>query len=1322
MNMMPNGNSQLIRLNEFNPGRGASKLLTEEIARSYTVIPLWLEGSDLVIACTNPSDGNSLREVETACRRVVKPLKASFEEIRTAIDKLYRRETYTAGSLDFGEILFMLGYLSPEKLERLRSLQADSGKPVMQICREHELASDENIAEAAGFFCSMPHFRLNGLNFSNNLSMLIPWEMATRRKIIPLLWLSGILIVAIPEMQPGDRLHDISDFLGLPIQPLLCSYSEWDSLYRDFYLRGTTDQSHKDLEIVQWLIKHNEVPGLDLDVIQALALQTERTLEDILISKEICSRSQWMRVQSEISRMELVSDWKDYRQGEEDRKELARLLPQPIATRFSILPLKLEKDLLIIAVSDPNPALLGLVEGFTGLAVHAYLLAPEEIQQQLNTLYINTPSHNTAVISELGELLQKSGILTREQVEEIEYAAADSNLSFEEKIISAGYVDEIGLIEALSLQTGIPYIHLDHAHFQVSTVSQIPASIASAYTMVPIWSTSTEMWVAVADPFDARGLIKVEQSTGKRIWTILAPRSTISAALERLMGEKGKIATDPRVLKLLQKLVEAGLLTQIGATQALHEFIQEKLPLDKAIANVSHHPLIEVSRAIGKIIGLPFIDLQLKEQIVTRVDPLGQFYKKVIIQDPIEEQAAHLLSLQDAQNSSAIPVRINEDHVVVAFADPNFEQDLEKLKSKITQKIIPMIAFRDDLESAIQRVLGKRNIGNYLLLDGLITRSQLNNALDFARKTGVRIGKALVNRGFITEKQLYHYLAKQTTFPFYDLAIVEIDKGLARSISAKTARVFGILPIQDTGDQIVLGIVDPFNSEALKTAKELLGKKIFPVLITESDLDKSLETLFSREYLAQSISELLDRSPEDSAYKVLDARQIIIIILIVLISAVWIRFNFTSYIIVLNALATIFYISFSGYKTYLVYRALSHNMEVSVTQEELQALDDRDLPVYTILVPVYKEAEVLPELLGALKNLDYPTTKLDIQILMEQDDQGTINAFNNWNPPSHFHGIVVPYGEPKTKPKACNYGLIHARGDYIVIFDAEDIPQPDQLKKIIVAFSKSAPQVACIQSKLNYYNSNQNMLTRWFTVEYSMWFDLFLPGLSATSAPIPLGGTSNHFKKDVLVEIGAWDPFNVTEDADLGVRLFKRGYKTAIVESTTFEEANSQVRNWIRQRSRWIKGYIQTWLVHMRQPVRLIHEIGMKGFLSFQFVVGGTFFAALINPIYWMLTTLWFLLEWKFIQVIFPGIIFFLGALCLFVGNFAFSYMNVAGALRRRQYSMVKVALISPIYWALASVAAWVGFIQLLYKPHFWEKTTHGLYTEGKKENFVQPP
>jgi hypothetical protein len=331
MNMLPNGKSPLIRLYELNPDKVALKLLPEEVARSLMVVPLWLEANNLVIACTDPSDRELLRSVETACRRVVKPLKASFPEIRSALDRFYRGVTVEASSLDFGDILFKLGYLSPDKLEQLHSLQVGSGKSAMQICREFALVSDENYAEAAGVFCCVPYFRLNGLDFSSDLSALIPWDMATRRKVIPLLWLSGILIVAKPDLQPGDRLQDISEFIDLPVQPVLCSSSEWNRLYKHFYLRGMPDRKQKDLEIVRWLIQHNEVPGLDLDDIQALALQSDRSLEDILISKEICSRSQWMSAQAEISKMKLVSEWKEYHKGTVDQKGLACLLPQPVA-------------------------------------------------------------------------------------------------------------------------------------------------------------------------------------------------------------------------------------------------------------------------------------------------------------------------------------------------------------------------------------------------------------------------------------------------------------------------------------------------------------------------------------------------------------------------------------------------------------------------------------------------------------------------------------------------------------------------------------------------------------------------------------------------------------------------------------------------------------------------------------------------------------------------------------------------------------------------------------------------------------------------------
>jgi cellulose synthase/poly-beta-1,6-N-acetylglucosamine synthase-like glycosyltransferase len=189
----------------------------------------------------------------------------------------------------------------------------------------------------------------------------------------------------------------------------------------------------------------------------------------------------------------------------------------------------------------------------------------------------------------------------------------------------------------------------------------------------------------------------------------------------------------------------------------------------------------------------------------------------------------------------------------------------------------------------------------------------------------------------------------------------------------------------------------------------------------------------------------------------------------------------------------------------------------------------------------------------------------------------------------------------------------------------------------------------------------------------------------------------------------------VTEDADLGVRLYRRGWKTGVVDSTTLEEANSEVYNWIRQRSRWVKGYIQTYLVHMRHPITMWRRLGTKAFFSFNMVVGGTSIAFLLNPIFWCLTATWYLSHAGFIRAIFPAPVFYLGMFSLAIGNFAFIYLNMAACLRRGHFGMVKYALISPLYWALMSTAAWKGFIQLWTNPFYWEKTTHGLYQPGAR-------
>jgi cellulose synthase/poly-beta-1,6-N-acetylglucosamine synthase-like glycosyltransferase len=252
------------------------------------------------------------------------------------------------------------------------------------------------------------------------------------------------------------------------------------------------------------------------------------------------------------------------------------------------------------------------------------------------------------------------------------------------------------------------------------------------------------------------------------------------------------------------------------------------------------------------------------------------------------------------------------------------------------------------------------------------------------------------------------------------------------------------------------------------------------------------------------------------------------------------------------------------------------------------------------------------------------------------------------------------------------------------------------------------------------------MLTRWFTQEYSMWFDLLLPGLMQLNIPIPLGGTSNHFKTGLLNELNAWDPYNVTEDADLGIRLYVAGYSTGIVNSRTWEEANCRVGNWIRQRSRWIKGYMQTWLVHMRFPFRLWRQVGTRGLLGLQVIVLATPLLPLINPFLWLLVILWFTTYNPLIPMLFPGIIYYMAAIGLVLGNFLFVFSNVVGIywvineLHAKEdytlsFRLVKHALLTPIYWMLMSVASYKAAWQLITRPFYWEKTEHGLM-DGKSK------
>ena len=461
--------------------------------------------------------------------------------------------------------------------------------------------------------------------------------------------------------------------------------------------------------------------------------------------------------------------------------------------------------------------------------------------------------------------------------------------------------------------------------------------------------------------------------------------------------------------------------------------------------------------------------------------------------------------------------------------------------------------------------------------------------------------------------------------------------------------------------------------------------------------------------LERSANGLRSQAPEMSAYRTLSQGQATGLIGLLVISIVVLFLRPIPTLIGLNVVITALYVAAFAYKLQLAKQALRQPVLVSITDEEARAIPDRNLPIYTILVPVYREAEVIGRTIAAIKALEYPRERLDVKILVEADDSDTFAATVAANPGPHFHIVQIPIAHPRTKPKACNYGLSMSLGEIVTIFDAEDRPEPLQLRRVVAAFKRLDQSVACLQAQLSYYNPDQNLITRWFTVEYLTWFSMLLPTLAQDGGPVPLGGTSMHIKRAVLEAIGAWDPHNVTEDADLGIRLQRMGFRTAVLESITYEEANSDFVNWVKQRSRWYKGYLQTWLVHMRNPLRLWRELGTGPFLRFSLVVGATPLVALINPMFWLLTILWFAARLKLIEATFPAWVYYPALASLIFGNVMALYLNLIAIRMSRCPNLLGAVLLTPIYWLMMSTAAVKAILQLTIAPWKWEKTTHGL-------------
>jgi cellulose synthase/poly-beta-1,6-N-acetylglucosamine synthase-like glycosyltransferase len=371
---------------------------------------------------------------------------------------------------------------------------------------------------------------------------------------------------------------------------------------------------------------------------------------------------------------------------------------------------------------------------------------------------------------------------------------------------------------------------------------------------------------------------------------------------------------------------------------------------------------------------------------------------------------------------------------------------------------------------------------------------------------------------------------------------------------------------------------------------------------------------------------------------------------------------------------------------------------------------DARLPRYGVLVPLYREARIVPKLLAALGRLDYPPEKLDIRICVEQDDGATRAALDAAGLPGWMQVVVVPPGQPRTKPRALNAGLLGMRAEFVAVYDAEDDPDPRQLRDAVALFRRADARTACLQAHLAIDNIDDSWLSRLFAMEYAALFEVLKPALARNELPVPLGGTSNHFRLDVLRALGGWDAWNVTEDADLGIRIARAGYRVVDLPSLTYEEAPVGLRAWLGQRRRWLKGWMQTMITHSRSPCGTARELGLAGTLALGTTVGSTVVGALGFPV---LSGV-FVLRLHDMAALGAGgpLVWLTDALALLVFLLGTCMMALPIALalyRRRMLALVPWMVLLPVYAVLASCAAWLALADLIWRPFHWSKTEHGL-------------
>lgn len=584
----------------------------------------------------------------------------------------------------------------------------------------------------------------------------------------------------------------------------------------------------------------------------------------------------------------------------------------------------------------------------------------------------------------------------------------------------------------------------------------------------------------------------------------------------------------------------------------------------------------------------------------------------------------------------------------------------------------------------------------------IVPPGALTRALDMARAQGVTPDRVLLAEGMVSEEAFYRTLARSCGAGFApDDIAPTAGRHYPQAIRA------GAVAVETPRGRRLL--VAP-QGEALARFVRLPSRALVDSVIvtTPTHLAESVRGAARAHELAQASDALRARDAALSARTPLPQRFVIalqslcvalVFAIAVAPQAVWLMLSLAVSSVFLAGIALRGLAGFASCRP----------------EPEAPPLADADLPVYSIVVALHREANVAAKLAAALDAMDYPRAKLDILLALEEGDAATIAAFRALDLPARYRIILAPEGQPRTKPRALNVALPLARGALLTIYDAEDEPEPGQLRAAAARFAASPPEVACLQGRLAIDNFADGWLARLFALEYAALFDVLNPGLAALGLPIALGGTSNHFRTAALREVGGWDAWNVTEDADLGLRLARCGYGVEALASATHEEAPARLSAWLGQRRRWLKGWMQTLAVHFRDPGRFVAELGVRRALAAFALMAGVVLGPLVGPIF-LATTLWDVACGRFVvdtpaQAALAG----LWGLVLSGGVISTLVMLGLGMKRRKLVGLWPWLALFPAYYALISWVAWRALFEWIDNPFHWEKTRHGLARTSRR-------